>query len=145
MDPPAGDTAGFRLLEHPADLGLEAWGGTLAAAFEQAARGLVAIILDPGTIGENETREISLSARDPDQLLVKWLEEVLYLYDGAGFVPSSVRVEELSETHVRAVLRGDPFDHDRHVTRLDVKAITYHQLSISSSGGRHRIRVYLDI
>jgi len=136
---------GFRILEHPSDLGIEAYGRTLARAFEQSASGLISIIVDPSSLSGKESRRVSLAARDTDQLLVKWLEEILYLYDGTGFMTSEAVVEEMTPTGLRAVLRGEAFDSALHTPRLDVKAITYHQLSIRSAQGGFVATVYLDI
>jgi len=135
----------FRILEHPSDLGIEAYGDTLAMAFEGCALGLVSIFIDPSSVSGRDIRHISLSAQDVDQLLVKWLEEILYLYDGTGFVVKEPVVEELTPTGLRAVLRGEAFKAGLHVTRLDVKAITYHQLSVREVQGGFVVTAYLDI
>jgi SHS2 domain-containing protein len=79
---------GFVILDHPADLGIEARGRTLAEAFEQAAIALMSIILDLTTVEPKELRRVQLKATDQEQLLVRWLEELLYLYDGENFVGS---------------------------------------------------------
>lgn len=137
--------SGFRILEHPSDLGIEAHGETLAKAFEECARGLVAVIIDPSTVSNREMRRISLSARDADQLLVKWLEEIHYLYDGSGFIVKEPVIEELTATALKGTLMGEAFDPGRHMTRLDVKAITYHQLSIREKQGGFVVTVFVDI
>jgi SHS2 domain-containing protein len=44
-----------------------------------------------------------------------------------------------------ATVRGEDLDATRHHTRLDVKAVTYHQLDIQEFAGQSRVRVFLDI
>ena len=136
---------GFVILDHPADLGIEAQGQTLAEAFEQAAIALMSIILDLTTVEPKEFRDVQLKATDQEQLLVKWLEELLYLYDGENFVGSKFVVEELGPNHLNASVRGEPFSEAKHLTRLDVKAITYHQLLAQQNQEGGRVRVFLDI
>jgi SHS2 domain-containing protein len=136
---------GFVILDHPADLGIEAHGRTLAEAFEQAGIALMSIILDLTTVEPKEFRKVQLKAMDPEQLLVKWLEELLYLYDGENFVSSKFVIKELGPNHLNASLEGEPFSETQHLTRLDVKAITYHQLSVQQSQEGGRVRVFLDI
>src|SRR5262245_2525556 len=138
-------TANFTILDHPADLGIEACGQTLGEAFEQAALGLMSVILDPATVELVESREIDLGAIDTEQLLVKWLAEVLYLYDGLHFAPVKFSVSSISKNRVRAVLRGEAFDQEKHLVRVDVKAVTYHQLSVEQNETGSRVRVFLDI
>lgn len=137
--------AGYLILDHPADLGIEARGKTLAAAFEQAACGLVSVIVDPDSVRPVESRSVTIEAGDHQQLLVRWLTEVLYLYDGLKFFPRDFKIGRLSSRVLEAQVRGEPFDRRRHLIRLDVKAITYHQLEIHRRGSGHGLQVFLDI
>ncbi len=138
-------SSGFLILDHPADLGIEAYGQTLAESFEQAALGLMSVILDPSTVATPETKQVDLDAVDIEQLLVKWLSEILYLYDGQRFVPVRFSISRISPDTLRARVFGEEFCEERHSTRLDVKAITYHQLSVHQDNGGCRVRVFLDI
>jgi SHS2 domain-containing protein len=137
--------SGFKILDHPADLGIEAFGKTLAEAFEQAAVGLMSIILDLSGIKLEESRKVLLRSSDRESLLVKWLGEVLYLYDGAHFVGARFQINELSLWQLTAEIHGEPFDAQRHETRMDVKAITYHQLEVRQDEEKSWVRVFLDI
>lgn len=136
---------GFDLLDHPADLGIEARGETMAQAFEQAATGLMSVILDLSPVEPLVSREVTLEASDLKHLLVKWLAEVLYLYDGEKFVSREFSVFELRHNFLRATVRGETFVAEKHVTRLDVKAVTYHQLVVDETSEACRVRVFLDI
>jgi SHS2 domain-containing protein len=76
---------------------------------------------------------------------MKWLTEVLYLYDGQGFAAGHFVISELSSTRLKATLSGEPFDAIKHAPRLDVKAVTYHQLLVEEAAEGARVRVFLDI
>lgn len=136
---------GYQLIDHPADLGIEANGQSLSEAFEQAASGLMSVILDVELVQCRDSRVISLQATDLEHLLVKWLAEILYLYDGMKFAAARFQIDELTSTSLAAKVFGEPFSEDRHVTRLDVKAITYHQLLCEENETGARVRVFLDI
>ncbi len=136
---------GFSLLDHPADLGIEARGETLSQAFEQAATGLMSVILDLSSVESTVSRELTLQASDLETLLVKWLAEILYLYDGERFVGKKFEVCELHDNRLRATVFGEMFTEGKHRTRLDVKAVTYHQLVVEEARDGGRIRVFLDI
>lgn len=135
----------FTILEHPSDMGIEARGATLAEAFRNAARGLMSIILDEKTIDSKKMVNIALTAIDREQLLIRFLNEVLFQYDGAGFVTNDVNFSHFSGTKIEGQLLGEPFDCRRHRPRLDVKAVTYHQLQVTNERGGARVRVFLDI
>ena len=136
---------GFNLIDHPADLGIEARGSTMAQAFEQAATGLMSVILDLSSVGARVSRQVTLEASDLEHLLVKWLAEVLYLYDGEKFAGREFSVFELRQDSLRATVLGETFVAEKHVTRLDVKAVTYHQLVVEETNTISRIRVFLEI
>ncbi len=136
---------GYRILDHPADLGIEAVGATLEEAFEQAAAALMSIIIEHPTADDHEQREVEITASDFEHLLVKWLTEVLYQYDGQRFVTARATISFLSPTNLRATLHGAPLSTLTHETKLDVKAVTYHQVLVEERKNGGRVRVYLDI
>lgn len=137
--------SGFRILEHPADVGIEAWGATISDAFRQAVGGLVSVIAEPEGIGASVSAKIGLKAGDPAQLLVRLLSEVLYRFDAERFLTSRLVIRAMSGTSLTGELLGEHLDPARHILKLDVKAVTYHQLSVSEEGGLMKVRVFLDI
>jgi SHS2 domain-containing protein len=135
----------YSILEHPADLGIEAQGNTLAEAFEQAALGLLSVLMDSAAIDLVEERTIELHAADPEQLLVQWLGEILFLFDGNKFASGSFAVEEVDTQHLKAKVKGESLNESKHSTRTDVKAITYHQILVRENQAGSLVRVFLDI
>jgi SHS2 domain-containing protein len=109
---------GFKILEHPADMGIEAFGNNLKEAFEQAAVGLISIILDPSNVENIKTKKVQIYATG---------------------------VETLTPISITAIINGENFNNSRHTTKMDVKAITYHQILVQESEDGGLIRVYLDI
>lgn len=133
----------YTIIEHPSDLGIEARGRTMAEAFEEAARGMLSVLAECETVRPAFTRSVSITASDAEQLLVKWLSEVLYLYDGEHFLAGTLAIDAISETSLTATLTGEAFDAARHAPRLDVKAVTYHQLVVDRDHAM--VRVFLDV
>jgi SHS2 domain-containing protein len=136
---------GYTILEHPADVGIEARGPSLGDTFAQAAEGLMSVILDPAGVVVRESRKIALTASDTDQLLVRWLSEVLYLFDGCGFAASRFDVQLRAPASLIATVHGEIFSPSRHTARTDVKAVTYHLLLVQQGPDECVVRVYLDI
>lgn len=140
-----GQAGEFHFLEHPSDLGIEASGPTIREAFEQAALGLMAVIADMVALDAVEERRVVVEAQDYENLLVRWLSEILYLYDGEDYLLKHVKIESISPTKLTARLSGEKYQSEKHRLKLDVKAITYHQLSIKTTNGFTTVRVFLDI
>ncbi len=143
MAPPAQD--GFRVLEHPSDTGLEVVASSWEGLLRTAANGLMHVIAGGSEIRPTESRRIVVVAPDREMLLVRWLSELLYLYDAEHFLAGSVRFERADEHEVVAEVAGERIDPARHALSLDVKAVTYHGLAVESGGGGWRARVFLDI
>jgi SHS2 domain-containing protein len=137
--------SGYRILEHPSDTGIEAWGADLSQAFRQAALGMVSIVVDPASVQSSIQKEIAIEGSDLENLLVRWLSEILYLYDGEDFLVGQIELHELSSTKLRAVVLGERVDEQRHSLRMDVKAVTYHQVSVDVGSSGCAVRVFLDV
>ena len=67
----------YELVEHTADVGVKAYGKTVAEAFEHVAEGMFDIITDESTIDPVGEYNILLEAPDLEQLLVDWLSQLL--------------------------------------------------------------------
>ncbi len=135
----------FRVLEHTADIGFEAWGATREEVFANAARALFNTIVDLSAIAPRQEVTIEVTASDPPNLLVNWLSEILYLHDAEGWLFCAFTVRKLDDHSLSALARGEKFDSARHRINLQVKAITYHQLKLEQVGGAWRAQVYVDI
>lgn len=58
---------------------------------------------------------------------------------------SSATIDEIDSAHIRARLIGEKLDYDRHEFETEIKAVTYHQLSVTCENGRWRARVIFDV
>src|SRR6266542_18975 len=104
----------FRILEHTADVGFEAFGATREKVFSNAGRALFYLITDPEAVENRDRLTLQLEAEDPSSLMVDWLSEVLYLYDAEGWLFRDFEIERLTDRSLSAVVRGEKFDAARH-------------------------------
>ncbi len=130
--------------EHPSDLGLQARADSLGELFEALAEGVAGHLCLSGA-AVRETRSVSASAGDMQDLLVDFLVEVLKLFDLDRLVPVRVRVEAIDETSVRAEVGCERYDPARHELGPEIKAVTYHQLRVAREGAGWVGRVILDL
>jgi SHS2 domain-containing protein len=135
----------FRLLAHTADMGIEATGASLAEAFIAAAHGLKEMIFGDTPVTPRQSAPVSLESGDAGELLVAWLGEILYLFEVRGLVPAEFVISEVTGESLRGEVAGESFDPKRHPVEREVKAITYHQLSVERDGQGWRARVYVDL
>ncbi len=136
---------GFRLLEHTADMGIEATGDSLEEVFIEAARGLRSMIFGNIPIKAAQEVPVEVHGSDSEELLVGWLSEILYLFEVHALTPADFVVEHITASTLRAHVQGETFDPIRHLVEREVKAITYHQLSVARDAAGWRARLYVDL
>lgn len=135
----------FRVLEHTADIGFEAFGATREEVFVNAARALQDLSVDLGSIEAREKFAVEASGENSAELLVNWLSQLLYLFDAEGWVFRDFEIASFGETVLKGNALGEKFDRARHHVKLQVKAITYHQLEVGPTSQGWRAQVYVDI
>ena len=131
--------------DHPADVGLAARGDSLGELFEALAEGLADFTCLRKTVHPAESREVEARAEDREDLAHDLLSAVLAEIQERRFMVASVSVTQATATEVRAELRGESYDPARHDIRAEVKAVTYHQLTVLQEGGQWRGTVILDL
>jgi SHS2 domain-containing protein len=134
----------FVTLDHTADVGVEAYGETLAEAFENAALGMFSQVVDVDRVRPVVERCLEVTAHDQEELLVAWLNELVFLFDVENLVFSSFSVTEMSEKRLCGCARGETVDPTRHRLHLAIKSTTYHQLEIRKDD-RYMVRVIFDV
>jgi SHS2 domain-containing protein len=134
-----------RLLEHTADMGIEVHADTLEELFAGAACALKEMILGEACGRATEERTVQLRGWDHGELLIAWLNEILYCFEVEGLFPVDFELEEVCSTTLKGRIRGEPFDPLRHPVEREVKAVTYHKLQVEPYDGRWLARLYVDL
>ncbi len=132
----------YRLIPHTADMGLFAYGQTLAEAYANAAYGMFAVMTDLRKVRETEERRISITEKDKENLLFEWLNRLLYLFDVEHLLFSRFDMK-LKGLRLTATCYGEKFDPLRHKMTIGVKSATYYMMEVDEK--RNRVRVVFDI
>ena len=149
-EPPYGWSTMIRILDHTADVGFEvAEAPTLEDLFDGARRALlVTVFEEPPERGEEE-RVVRLSAPDRETLLVRWINELVFLIQGEGFVPvgSDVRIHQNDDGGyaLETSLTGAPLDLEGYGWQGEIKSATFHGLNVTQGGEGWRAQVILEV
>jgi len=131
------------ILDHTADVGFRATGGSLAEAFESATRAFAEIVSydDPPEPTDKVRVEVDAEGEDAEALLFDYLDRLIYTQDAEGVVVVDADVEAdedalrlESVTRVAPVRRGF----------MDIKAPTYSEM-VAESGDVWVLEAVLDI
>jgi SHS2 domain-containing protein len=137
----------FEFFDVTADVGYKAYGNTLEEAFENAALAMFEVMTDTDTIDPEIKREIKVESEDEYALLYDWLSEFLVILDSEFLVFSKfdVKIEKNGEEYVlNGTAWGEEFNPEKHESRAEVKAVTYHLMNIKKDNV-HMVKVILDI
>jgi len=138
---------GYTLIDHTADIGIEVEEEDMEKAFQTSAKAMFDIIAGKENITPREEKKIRCSADDPEQLLVDFLSELLYIYEVERFMVAATLVkikqaeEQDGEWRLMATLAGEDYDMEVHEIEMEIKAVTYHMLKVE--GGK--LSVLFDI
>ncbi len=135
----------YRLLDHTADLGVEIVGRTPADLFLNAALALSELLWAPETVHAQRTRTVEAAGHDWADLMVNWMRELLYLWNGEQQLWGDVRIERIAATRLRARVEVEDYDADRHATHHDIKAVTYHAIEVAPTAEGWRGTVIFDV
>jgi SHS2 domain-containing protein len=135
----------FETFDHTADLGLRIRSADLDTLFAEAGQALfAAIVEDPGAIRPVQCLDFAIAGADREYLLFDWLRELLYRFDGEHLVLGRFAVQ-VKEDGLTAQSWGEPLDPERHSLNHEVKAITYHGLTVEKTEDGWLAEVIVDI
>jgi SHS2 domain-containing protein len=137
---------GVRFLEHTADTGIEARARSLEGCFARAAAGMFGCFTAPaGSSPAMSSVDLDVSADGYEELMVAWLEELLYQSEVKGLALHDFTVENVSKSRVRGSARGPAFGTGARAVGSGVKAVTRHGLQVLRVGGYWQARVIFDV
>jgi SHS2 domain-containing protein len=115
---------------HEADVGVRGFGATAAAAFEQAANALTAVVTQ-ADVAPKIRVEVSCEAPDIELLFVEWLNAIIYEMAVRDMLFSrfTVRIEG---NRLAGTLWGEPVDVERHAPACEPKGATYTALKVAA-------------
>lgn len=135
----------YETFDHTADLGLRVRAANLDTVFAEAGEALFSAIVDDlSAVESREAVKIEIAGSDLPYLLFDWLKELLFRFDVDRmlFRRFDVRVGEWG---LHATAWGEPLDEDHHPLSHEVKAITYHGLTVERTEAGWLAEVIVDI
>ncbi len=122
----------YRYLEHMTDAFIEVTGNTLEEAFENAGIAVVDTMIDIKSVEEKTQKKIEIIAKDLNNLLYNWLEEIIILTITEGFATKrfSVQLTKKEGYNLVANIGGEEIDFKKHHFKLEIKSPTFHLMEI---------------
>ncbi|MFC1826281.1 archease [Thermodesulfobacteriota bacterium] len=135
----------YKLIDHTADFGIHVFGSDSKELFANAAYAMFDMLTEIGLLKGTDSIDLLVNGDDWSDLMVNWLRELLYFWNGKELLVQKVRIMSLSDTELSANIDFDPFDPDRHEIKIEVKAVTYHQIQVTGGPEGWEARIIFDV
>lgn len=144
----------YEAIEYLSDVKLRVFGKDLIELFENAAEGMFSLIIDIESIEKKFEKKMKINLREKiglEDLLIIWLEKILYLNEVNDLIFSEFKIIDLinneSESRISALLKGEKINLKKHEIFLQIKAPTYHNLFIKqdNEAGIFTVDIVFDV
>ena len=135
----------YELINHTADFGIRVFSADVQTLFADAARVLSDVITELELVEGLNDIDIRVTGEDWPDLMVNWLREVLYLWTGKQELVKTVKILSLSEYGLRATVKTDTYDPERHIIKNEIKAVTYHRIQVHESAEGWEAEIIFDV
>jgi SHS2 domain-containing protein len=135
----------YHTFDHTADLGLAINGASEEKLFANAAFAIFDIMTDLNRVEARDARRIAVEGDNREDLLINFLREVLYLYNGERWLLKEIRIIQISKKGLEAEALGEAFDEQKHEICKEIKAVTYHQAEVRQTPAGWTARVIFDV
>jgi len=130
----------LRVVNHTADIGIEVYGDTIEDLFLNSAEGLYEIT-GLQYDGEEKSLEIKIKGDEIEELLVKFLNELIYLMETKNIAGKIEKLTIEKGYILSAILKVKKIKS----IGKEIKAATYHNLKIKKSGDGFKTTIIFDL
>ena len=137
----------YRLFGHTADVGVEIFGKTRKELFANSVAALFDLMIEQkASRGKASKLQIMIvEGSNLEDLLINFLREALYLFNGRQRVVTDCRPVEIDARHIVAQLSGERYDARKYKIKMEIKAVTYHGMSVERVKSGWRARVIFEV
>lgn len=135
----------YRLMTRQSELAVKVVGNSQADLFANSAFALFDVMTDVEKIEIKERLPLEVEGADRDDLMVNWMRELLYLYQGSGYLLREFQVREVKDTLVKADVCGEKIDPDRHEIKKEITAVAYHQSRMDKTGNQWTAQLIFEV
>lgn len=135
----------YELIDHTADIGICVTETTIKGLFETAAHAMFEQITELSKLKASHTRQIQVTGIDRPDLLINFLRELLSFWTLDTLLIKRVTIGDISDNRLTAELSYDEFDPQTHEILKDIKAVTYHDISVDKIDAGWQATIIFDV
>lgn len=136
----------YTTIDHTADIGILVHGKDLKSLFKNSAWAMFdQMTRPPKTLPKagKKTIPVEIRAENLNDLLVRWLSELLTLSECKDVVFTQFKISQLTDQRLKGQAAG--FPRKNFVFKTEIKAVTYHELEINKDKKKYSAQVIFDV
>jgi SHS2 domain-containing protein len=135
----------YTVLDHTADLRVSVKGNNMVNLFENAGYTLMDLMLNITRYEKSDQIKIDITGIDLPDLMVRWLSEILYLFEGENLIVTGINIDNLTPNRLESNLKVIHFNYGIHDILMEIKGVTYHQIEVTENNGIWTANVIFDL
>jgi SHS2 domain-containing protein len=135
----------YQTIDHTADIGIAVQAENVETLFTEAARALSELIFGQRVFTATETVTFAVKGSDWPDLMINWLRELLFLWNGDDRIIGPVTIQRIEQFTVEATVPVDTTPCDPHDIFNEIKAVTYHAIEVAEAAAGWQARIIFDI
>jgi SHS2 domain-containing protein len=135
----------YEQFPHTADIGVRVFGREPKELFANAAFAMFDILADLEGLSGDTVETFELEAPNQEELLVSWLDELLYNFYTKQLIFFRFQIDELTGTGLKARAFGRPVGVNRNRLKTEIKAATYSDLKIVNTPDGYQVEIIFDV
>ena len=135
----------YEFLEHTADTQVECRAPSFTALLETAARAMYAVALNEVREAKELQRAVSVEGASREEVVVRFLQELLFLLDTDHFVATTFSWETNNAAPLKYTARLEGYRCAPGERTAEIKSTTYHDLEVRETPQGLVARVIFDI
>ena len=135
----------YEIIDHTADLGIVVKGGNIKELFINAANAMTDLMVKADVREKGRKRKLIVEGDDLPDLMVRYLSEILYLFNGEHMLVRAIEIGSVSSTRLQSRLSVMSLNKGNHEILREIKAVTYHQIAVEETAEGWEARVIFDI
>ena len=139
----------YNFIDHTADIAVDLNADSYEELFTASANAWKESVFEKNIIKKNDEKNFELEENSPEELLVAFLDELNYLLFVKKWISSSIeKINVINENNIwklNVTITGGNFDEIREEIKVEIKAVTFHQMNIKMVDGQISTRLVFDI
>ena len=135
----------YTLIDHTADIGISVTGDSPAELFSEAGRAMFDQITDRARLSGAHRKQIEVTGIDRPDLLINFLRELLSFWTIDACLVKNVWIRYNNDERLTADISFDEYRPETHEILKDIKAVTYHGISVDETDSGWKATIIFDV